>query len=118
MRPTRSDVVLIWSASGKPSELVRLAARAAFLAHEVDVQLEKSGAGYVITVTELRGELVVSEVVLHVTVGEIEEPHRLGLLLIWTESILLDAARWRRRSDAAIAVALRDAAVRLGLPDG
>jgi len=119
VRPTRDDVVTIWVASGKPSELVRLAARAAFLGHEVDLQIEHTRTGcYCVTVTELRGELVVSELALAVDFREIQEPQRLGVLLLWTRTIILDSDRWRRRHEVALAGAIREARARLGIPDG
>lgn len=102
MRPTRADIALIWAASGRSREVVRLAARAAFLGHEVDVQLEKTGAGYVITVTEVAGERVISEIVLHVIVREVREAARLGLLVLVCEQILLDHDRWQRRHEVAL----------------
>jgi len=73
--------------------------------------------GYLATIFEVRGELVVSEVVLSIDFEEIEGPLRLGVLSLWLGCLNLDAERWRRRHEVAVAVALRTARERLGLPD-
>ena len=73
---------------------------------------------YLATLTELRGELVVSELALAVDFRQIEEPQRLGVLLLWTRTIILDSDRWRRRHEVAVAGAIREARARLGIPDG
>lgn len=114
---SRSDLGLIAAATREPREVARLAVQALLRGHTLDGQVEQNGAGYVVTVTEIDGEVVVSELVLTVQVRGLDEELRLRLLLLHVRGLLIGAERWRRRSDVAIEQALQAARARLGMPD-
>jgi hypothetical protein len=113
----RDTLALVGVASGQTRLVARLAVHALVCGHDLDLQVSRAGPHYVAVVTELRGETIVSEVVLIIEFGRIEEGLRLGVLSLWVQGIVLDAARWRRRHESAVAVALAEAAVRFGSPD-
>ena len=98
----------------QPTVCAGLAARRLLQAHAVDLQLHRVVGGYSADITETLGEAILFEVSVHVPWDQLAERERLQLLQLYCRQVLEHADRCKRRSDAAVAVALRDARARFG----
>jgi len=68
----------------------------------LDCQIVRTATGYTVTITEVSGESIVSEVVLNVVWADITEAMRFGLLALYCEQLVLGGERGVRQADVAL----------------
>jgi len=114
---SRDDLVMLGAASRETRTLAEMAVEAIFVGAFIDGQIERHTKGYLVVVRLVRAERIVRGLELLVVWSALDEGLKLAVLGLDVRGILLAHDRWRRRMDAAVEKALRDARVRLGLPD-
>jgi hypothetical protein len=115
----RADFHVLSAGTLEPRLLARFYARCVLRGHDVDLQLSREGChawDYIVTLTELAGDVVADELSLPVRWDEIDDAARYGLLSLYCSQLLAKTDRSRRRSDVAVRAALRAAKKRLGMP--
>jgi len=88
--------------TGETRALAKLAVRALLSGAEIDFQIERTGADYLVVVREVCAEQILAEQEFPVAWRGLEEAMKLKLLVLWCAQILASADRCKRRTDAAL----------------